>query len=58
MYPQKANVSLQGLDRRAVTVRSRAISGPHCQTGALYWRHFTSHGFTLLAKSTLEKQTS
>ena len=47
MQPQKANIPLQGLDRRALTVG--AISGPHSQNGALLWHHFTSHGFTWLA---------
>ena len=44
MYPQRANILLQGLDRRVLTVG--AISGPHCQIGVLYWYHFTSHEFT------------
>ena len=38
MHPQRANIPLQGLDRRALTVG--AISGPHSQPGALLWRHF------------------
>ena len=42
MHPQRANIPLQGLDRRALTVG--AISGPHSQPGALLWCHFTSHG--------------
>ena len=33
MHPQRANIPLQGLDRRALTVG--AISGPHSQPGAL-----------------------
>ena len=37
MHPQRANIPLQGLDRRALTVG--AISGPHSQPGALLWRH-------------------
>ena len=49
MHPQRANIPLQGLDRRALTVG--AISGPHSQLGALLWRHFTSRGFTWSAKS-------
>ena len=56
MHPQRTNIPLQGLDRRALTVG--AISGPHSQTGALLWRHFTSHGFTWLAKSIQGKQIS
>ena len=39
MYPQKANILLKGLDRQALTVG--AVSGPHCQIGALHWFHFT-----------------
>ena len=35
MDPQGANIPLQGLDRRALTVG--AISGPHNQLGALHW---------------------
>ena len=42
MYSQKANILLQGLDRRALTVA--AISGLHCQIVALHWHNFTSHG--------------
>ena len=34
MHPQRANIPLQGLDRRALTVG--AISGPHSQLGALF----------------------
>ena len=49
MHPQRANIPLQGLDRRALTVG--AISGPHSQPGTLLWRHFTSRGFTRSAKS-------
>ena len=56
MHPQRANTPLQGLDRRALTVR--AISGPHSQIRALLWCRFTSQGFTWLAKSIQEKQTS
>ena len=56
MHPQRANISLQGLDRRALTVG--AISGCHSQLGALLWRHFTSRGFTWSAKSIQGKQTS
>ena len=56
MYPQRDNIPLQALDKCALTVG--ATSGPHCQTGVLHWHHFTSHGFTWSAKSTLEKQTS
>ena len=33
VLPQKANIPLQGLDRCVLTVG--AISGPHCQIGAL-----------------------
>ena len=44
MNPQRANIPLQGLDRRVLTVG--AISGPHYQMEALHWCHFTSHGFT------------
>ena len=50
VYPQRANIPLQGLDRRALTVE--AISGLHNQIGALLWRHLTSRGFTWSAKST------
>ena len=49
MHPQRANIPLQGLDRRALTVG--AISGPHSQLGALLWRYFTSCGFTWSATS-------
>ena len=49
MHPQRANIPLQGLDRRALTVG--AISGPHSQPGALLWRHFTSRGFTCRQKA-------
>ena len=42
MYPQRASISLQGLDRRALIVG--AISGPHSQLGALLWCHFTGRG--------------
>ena len=53
MYPQRANIPLQGLDRCALTVG--AISGPHCQIEGLHWYHFTSCGFTWLAEGTLKK---
>ena len=33
MYPQWANIPLQGLDRCALTVDT--ISGPRCQTGRI-----------------------
>ena len=56
MYPQWANIPLQGLDRCVLTVG--AVSGPRCQIVALHWCHFTSLELTWLAKSTLEKQTS
>ena len=56
MHPQRANIPLQGLDRRALTVG--AISGPHSQPGALLWRHFASRGFIWSAKSIQGKQTS
>ena len=56
MHSQRANIPLQGLDRCALTVG--AISGPHSQLGALLWRHFTSYGFTWLAKGIQGKQTS
>ena len=58
MHPQRANIPLQGLDRRTLT--EVAISGPHSQIaiGDLLWRHFTSRGFTWLAKSIQGKQTS
>ena len=39
MHLQRANIPLQGLDRCALTMG--AISGPHCQIGALLWHHFT-----------------
>ena len=48
MHRQRANIPLQGLDRRALTVG--AISGLHSQLGALLWRHFTSCGFTVVGK--------
>ena len=47
MYPQMANIPLQDLGRRALTVG--AISGPHTKTGGLLWHHLTSHGFTYMA---------
>ena len=56
VHPQRANIPLQGLDRRARIVG--AISGPHSRPGGLLWRHFTSRGFTWSAKSTQGKQTS
>ena len=59
MYPQRTNIPnipLHCLDKCALTVG--AISGPHYQTEALDWCHFTSRGFIWSAKSTLEKQTS
>ena len=56
MYPQRANILLQGLNRHGLTVE--AISGPHCQIGAVHWHHITSREFTWLVKSTLEKQNS
>ena len=33
------------------------VSGPHCQTEAFYWHHFTSHEVTCSSKSTLEQLT-
>ena len=39
-YPQRTNISLQGLERCVLTMR--AVSGPHCQIGTLLWHHFTS----------------
>ena len=56
MHLQRANIPLKDLDRRALTVG--AISGPHSQAGALFWRHFISRGFTWSAKSFQGKQTS
>ena len=56
MHPQRTNIPLQGLHRRALTVE--AILGPHSQPGALLWCHFTSRGFTWLAKSIQGKRTS
>ena len=56
MHPQRANVPLQGLDRRALIVG--AISGPHSQPGALLWRHFTILGFAWSTKSIQGKQTT
>ena len=35
MHPQRVNIPLQGLDRRALTVHVGAISGPYSQPGAL-----------------------
>ena len=45
MHPQRANIPLQGLDIRALTVG--ATSGPTAnrELGALLWRHFISRGF-------------
>ena len=54
MHPQQTNIPLQGLDRRALTVG--AISGPHSQTGALLWHHFTSRGFTCQQKAFRESR--
>ena len=34
MYPQRVSIPIQGLDGHALTVG--AISGPHCQVGALF----------------------
>ena len=48
MYPQRAIIPPQGLDRVALTVE--ATSGPHCQILAIHWCYFTSHGFTWLSK--------
>ena len=48
MHPQRANIPLQGLDRRALTVG--AISGPHSQLGALLWCHFTKSGIYMIGK--------
>ena len=56
MHLQRVNITLQGLDRRALTVG--AISGPHSHLGALLWRHFTRRGFTWSAKIIQGKQTS
>ena len=53
MYPQRASIPIQGIDRHALTVG--AISGPNCHIGAPLWCHFTSCGFTWLAKNTLKK---
>ena len=58
MYPQRAIILLQGLDRRALQLAVETISGPQIQPGALLWRHFTSRGFTQSAKSIQGKQTS
>ena len=44
MYPQWANILLQGLDKCGPTVE--AIPGPHCQIRAIHWCHFTSYVFT------------
>ena len=49
MYPQRANIPLQGIDRRALTVG--AISDPHSQIGGLPWHHFTSRGLTWSGKA-------
>ena len=56
MHPQMANIPLQGIDGRALTVG--AASDPHSQPEALLWCHFTSCGFTWLAKGIQGKQTS
>ena len=37
MCPQRANIRLQDLDRRVLTVG--AISGSHCKIRALHWHH-------------------
>ena len=52
-YLHRVSIPLQGLDRCVLTVG--AVSGPHCQIGALHWRHFTSHGFTWSKESTPDK---
>ena len=44
MYMYIPNIPLQGLDRHGPTVV--AMSGPHCQIGAVHWYYFISHGFT------------
>ena len=54
MHPQWANILLQGLGRRVLTVV--AIGGPHCQIKALHWHYFISCDFTLSAKSSLESR--
>ena len=56
MHPQRANIPLQGIDGRALTVG--AASDPHSQPEVLLWRHFTSRGFTRSAKGIQGKQTS
>ena len=53
--PAREIIPLQGLDRCALTVG--AVSGPHCQIGALHWCHFASREFIWSAKSTPEKKT-
>ena len=50
MLPQKVNIPLQGLDRRALKVEG--LSGPHSQIQAITQHHSTSSGFKLSAKST------
>ena len=47
-----ANIHLEGLDRHVVTMG--AISVPHWKIVALYWRHFTSCGFTWSEKASGE----
>ena len=44
IYPQRANIPLQGKDRHGPTVV--VMSGPHWQIGAVHWCYFISHGFT------------
>ena len=46
---KRANIPLQGLDRRVLTVGG--ISGLKCQIGTLNWCYFTSCGFTWLEKA-------
>ena len=48
MHPQRANIPLQGLDRRALTVG--AVSGPHSQPGALLWCHFHQSRIYMVGK--------
>ena len=48
MHPQKADIPLQGLDRCVLIVR--AISGPHCQIGALNWYHFTMQSWIYMVR--------
>ena len=43
MYPLRASISIQGLDRHALTVG--VISGAHSQVWTLQlWHHFASYG--------------